>query len=116
LVSRKSLNFADHILVDLNDLPGFGDLAGLRSRRCIAPLAGEPGRVASSTSGVKSAPLFVELANADQLLLHQRNFLSFAFSCAVRPISSFNCATCCAIAPSVRLPVTRTSNSLVSLA
>src|SRR6266446_9834651 len=75
-------DFADHILVDLNDLQfGLGYLAlGLRPRcNVLRPLACEPGRVALQHRQTRNLNqvLFVELANADQFLLHQRNFLVF---------------------------------------
>ena len=75
-------DLADHILVDLNDLQfGLGDLAlGLRLRcNVLRPLAGQPGRVALQHRQTRNLNqvLFVQRANADQFLLHQRNFLVF---------------------------------------
>src|SRR5713101_170543 len=80
-------DFADHILVDLNDLQfGFGNLAlGLRPRcNVLRPLAGQPGGVALQYRQARNLHqvLIVELANPDQFLLHQRNFL--VFRCLLR--------------------------------
>ncbi len=71
---------ADHVLVDLDDLQlGLGDLAlGLRARGDeLRALAVEPGGVALQRGQPRHLHqvLVVELANADQFLLDQRDFL-----------------------------------------
>ena len=73
-------DFADHVLVDLDDLQfGLGDLAlGLRARGdVLRPLAGQPRGVALQRGQARNLHqmLVVELANADQLLFDQRDFL-----------------------------------------
>ena len=115
---------ADHILVDLNDLQfGFGDLAlGLRARRnVLRPLAGSAGpRRAPAWSAASSAPDAYRRAREPRPVpFPPARFPGLWPSPArSRPaISSFNCvmrSRNCAFCPIRRM--TRTSNSLVSLA
>ena len=73
-------DLADHVLVDLDDLQlGLGDLAPrLRPRGdVLRALARQPGKVALQHRQARDLDqaLLVELADADQFLLDQRDFL-----------------------------------------
>jgi hypothetical protein len=99
LVSRRSLETsAHHVLVDLDDLQlRLGDLAlGLaRATLCIA--RGSPLRRAESTFERGQARqlhqmLVVEITDADEFLLHQRDFPVLGFLLRAHPsISSLSC-------------------------
>src|SRR3954454_20038000 len=72
-------DLADHVLVDLDDLElGLGDLAlGLRARGdVLRTLAVEAGAVAvgRGQAGDLHQVLVIEIADTDELLLHQRDF------------------------------------------
>jgi hypothetical protein len=73
-------DLADHVLVDLDDLQfGFGDLAPRLRRAAMycARFARQPGEIALQHRQARELDqaLLVELADADQFLLDQRDFL-----------------------------------------
>src|SRR4051812_5524414 len=75
-------DLADHVLVDLDDLElGLGDLAlGLRARGdVLRTLAVEAGAIAFERGEARDLHqmLVIEIADADEFLLHQRDFLVF---------------------------------------